>query len=137
MNYANYYVNQAGNGISGFEGVRFQKGAGFFGLIKSAFLPILKYLGPKLLSTGSAIANDIIAGENFKDSFKNQGKKQAQMIAGDISERAQRFAQTGKGRRKRKKKSAFKSKPKSKRISKRRVKRRLSSKKKKHFTTIF
>ena len=37
MNYASYYVNQAGNGISGFEGVRFQKGAGFFGLIKSAF----------------------------------------------------------------------------------------------------
>jgi len=47
--YINYYVNQAGSGIGGFQGVRFQRGQGWFGnLFKNAILPLLNILVLKL-----------------------------------------------------------------------------------------
>jgi len=100
--YINYYVNQAGSGIGGFQGARFQRGQGFFGnVFKSAILPLLKYIGPKLLSTGVSAATDAIGGENFLDSLKTRGKTTARNIASDAGERAMRFAQTGRGRKRR------------------------------------
>ena len=100
--YTNYYVNQAGSGIGGFQGVRFQRGQGFFGnIFKSAIMPLLKYLGPKLLKTGASVASDAISGENVLQSLKTHGKSAARDIASDVGERAVRFAQTGRGRKRR------------------------------------
>lgn len=102
--YTNYYVNQAGSGISGFQGVRFQRGQGFFGnIFKSAILPLLKYLGPKILNTGASIASDAIEGENVMSSLKKRGKAAAMQMSGDVANRALKFAQTGKGRKRRRK----------------------------------
>ena len=100
--YITYYSNQAGSGISGFQGVRFQRGAGFFGnVFKSAILPLLKYFGRQALSTGTEIATDALDGENVLESMKKRGKQAAKNIAMDASDRAQRFVQTGKGRKRR------------------------------------
>jgi len=100
--YINYYVNQAGSGIGGFQGVRFQRGQGWFGnLFKNAILPLLKYIGPKIIKTGASVATDAIAGENVLQSLKTHGKATAKDIAGDVGERAARFVQTGSGKRKR------------------------------------
>ena len=101
--FSNYYINQSGSGVSGFQGQRFQSvqvGQGFGSVLKSLFLPILKYLGPKLLTTGVEVAKDAISGERFVPSLKRRGKETAQLIAEDAAERATRFAQTGSGRRK-------------------------------------
>ena len=55
--YSEYYVNQAGYGISGFSGVRYQRGKGFFGKrFSGALIPLLKFLRPMALSTGYEIA---------------------------------------------------------------------------------
>jgi len=98
--YINYYVNQAGSGIGGFQGVRFQRGGGFFGnLFRSTIMPLLKYLGPKILKTGVSVASDAIAGENVLSSLKSHGKEAARDIASDVGDRVTRFAQTGTGRK--------------------------------------
>ena len=98
--YITYYSNQAGSGISGFQGVRFQRGAGFFGnVFKSAVLPLLKYFGRQALSTGADIATDAMDGENIIESMKTRGKQASRTIANDAIGRVKRFAQTGKGRK--------------------------------------
>src|SRR5260370_28178209 len=100
--YINYYVNQAGSGIGGFQGARFQRGQGWFGnLFKNAILPILKYIGHKIIKTGASVASDAIAGENVLQALKTHGKDTAKDIAGDVGKRAARFVQTGKGKRRR------------------------------------
>ena len=126
--YIKYYVNQAGTGIGGFEGARFQKGHGFFGnVFKSAILPLLKYLGPKALSLGADVATDAITGENILSSLKTRGKSTAQNIAGDIGSRVTRFAQTGEGKRRKSKRSTKRKIRKSKNPVKR-SKRNISTK---------
>ena len=100
--YINYYTNQAGSGISGFQGARFQKGHGFFGnVFKGAILPLLKYLGPKAVGLGAEVAKDALSGENVLESIKSRGKRTARNIASDLSDRAEKFAQTGRGRKRR------------------------------------
>lgn len=135
--YTNYYVNQAGTGIGGFQGSeRFpiHRGSGFFGNIwKNAIMPLLKYLGPKIIKTGASVASDAIAGENVLQSLKSHGKTAARDIASDVGTRAARFAQTGTGRKRRrsvriahaKKRKIVKStKRKRKRIGRKRVGRK-------------
>src|SRR5882757_577223 len=96
--YINYYANQAGTGIGGFQGARFQKGHGFFGnVFKNAIMPLLKYLGPKAVALGSDVATDAISGENVLESLKSRGNSTARRIASDAGQRALKFAQTGKG----------------------------------------
>ena len=72
-----YYVNQAGNGIAGFSGVRYQKGNVFFGrLFNNAVLPFIKYLGKNVLKTGANIATDLVDSDDFSlDNIKDVGKR--------------------------------------------------------------
>ena len=140
--YIHYYSQQAGTGIAGFQGVRFQRGAGFFGnIFRSAILPVLKYFGKTALNTGVQVAGDAIGGENVLESLRNRGKQAARTIANDAAERATRFAQTGTGKRRRSKRVA-KSIKKRRRTQKSstkklKVKRRRRSSKSKNLTSIF
>lgn len=137
--YINYYLNQAGSGLSAFEGVRYQRGNGFFGRVLSgAILPALRFLGRKALSTGVDVGMDVLDGNNIKESIKKRSKKAAKDVASTASTRAQRYVQTGRGqrlstlmsnvkplkRRKSIKRSKVKKKPQKKSESKNRVKRR-------------
>ena len=88
--YMSYYSEQSqtGGGMPVFRGSRSQRGHGIGsvlgGLFRSA-LPFLKSgvqaLGKHVLKTGMNIANDVVEGHGFEDSFKNrvlpQGIKQA------------------------------------------------------------
>lgn len=78
--YLNYYITQAGSGIPGFSGVRFQRGRGIFGkLFTSSLLPLLKTLGGHVLSAGTNVARDYLKGDSIKESAKrhvtSEGKK--------------------------------------------------------------
>src|SRR5437868_2231500 len=96
--YAPYYLNQAGNGIGSFEGIRFQRGKGFFGsILKSAALPLLSYLGKHLLRTGVDVAGDVINGEPIKEALKARTKTKVREVACDVARRASVFQQTGRG----------------------------------------
>ena len=100
--FTNYYVNQAGTGITGYSGIRYQKGHGFFGKIfSSAVLPILKYLGKKALSTGVSVGADVLQGENLKKTMKKRLKSTGLDIAEDALEKLRNYKQTGSGKRRR------------------------------------
>jgi len=102
--FTTYYINQAGSGIAGYSGVRYQKGHGFFGrLLSGAVMPILKYLGKKALSTGVNIGTDLLQGDNFKSTMKKRLKSAGLDIAEDALEKVRNSKQSGSGRRKRRK----------------------------------
>ena len=85
--YLNYYAKQAGTGITGFQGARFQRGHGFFGnVFKNAVMPLLKYLGPQAVALGADVATDAISGENVLDSLKSRGKTTARRIESDAGD---------------------------------------------------
>lgn len=134
-----YYREQAGNGISGYKGIKYQRGHGFFGrFLDKAIYPMLRFMGKKALNTGVNVAPDLITDKkNWKVSAKNRFKE----TTGDILEaglnRARKFQQTGEGRkRKRRRRSRKKKhsllnktikrqrKSKKKRVVKRRRKRK-------------
>ena len=112
--YIEYYTNQAGSGLAGFEGYRYQRGHGFFSSIFQNILkPLGRYLGRTALSTGVNIGNDYLKGENIKDSLNKNVKLTSKNMLGDAITRAQKFAQTGSGKsRRRRKETVIKNKKK-------------------------
>ena len=110
-----YYVNQAGTGISGYSGVKYQKGHGFFGrLLSGAVLPILKFLGKKALNTGINIGTDFLQGENFKTSMKKRLKTTGFDIAEEALDKLKNYKQKGTGKRKSRKKASKRNRQKRK-----------------------
>ena len=83
--YEQYYLDQAkqkGGNLPAFHGGRFQQGYGLGSIFKGLFrfaVPHLrqgvKMLGKKALQTGVNVAQDVLAGENFKTALTKQGKK--------------------------------------------------------------
>lgn len=135
--YANYYKQQAGSGISGYQGVRYQRGSGFFGrLFSNAIFPFLKYLGKQALITGSDIANDMIEEKSsFKDAAKKRLSVAAKRVASDAFAEAKSRLQGGSGykrQRTRRKRAVVKKKRKKliKRGKRRKVKRKKAKKSK-------
>ena len=77
--YRQYYRQQRGDGLPVFTGYRGQKGHGLGSLLGGLFrraVPMLKKglatFGKHALKTGLEIANDVVAGENVKDSAKRR-----------------------------------------------------------------
>jgi len=129
--YLAYYANQAGSGLAGFQGVRYQRGHGFFSSIfQNVLRPLAKYLGKKALSTGVEIGSDILKGEDIKESAKKRLKTTGKSIVNDAIERAKNFAQTGSGGKRRRKRKYKKSKGKLKKDSKKLAKNKKKTSKK-------
>ena len=129
--YLEYYSNQAGSGLTGFQGYRYQRGHGFFGSIFQNILkPLGRYFGKQALKTGVEIGGDMLQGENFKNSAKKRLLSTKDKVMNDAIDRAKIFAQTGKGRRRKRKKirkSMVNLKIKNKSRPKRKVKRKRKS----------
>jgi len=88
--YEHYYTNQAGNGISVFQGYRGQRGHGIgstiMGLFRSA-APMLKRglaaFGKQALGTGLQIASDMADGSSFSDSAKLRAREGIKRLASE------------------------------------------------------
>ena len=104
--YASYYVNQAGSGLSGFSGVRYQRGHGFFGRLFSGVGSFVKDLlpaiGKRALPSGIALAQDILSGENVLKSAKSRLIEAGKNVADETLEKIKSRVQSGSGYRKRK-----------------------------------
>lgn len=92
-----YYVSQAGTGLPGFHGLRYQKGAGFWGSIWSKIgLPFMKFLGKTALHGGLNVAADALEGKDIKESamkeLRSGGKQTIDFVRGMTK-------QEGSGRR--------------------------------------
>lgn len=123
--YQSYYVNQVGSGLQGFQGVRYQKGHGFFGRILSGVLPFFRelfpILGKKALTSGVGLAQDILEGQNFKQAASKRLKTAGRDMATETLDKLKSKVQTGSGLRKKRfslvskkrKRSATKTKKKS------------------------
>ncbi|GFS49194.1 uncharacterized protein F54H12.2 [Trichonephila inaurata madagascariensis] len=86
--YEDYYVNQAGNGLSYYQGQSFQKSSGIGGWFKRLFrtaLPFLtrgaKSVGKEVLKTGTQIANDLLEEQNLEDAAKHRAKETERKLA--------------------------------------------------------
>lgn len=102
-----YYIDQAGNGIAGFSGVKYQKGFGFFGrLLSGAVLPFLKFLGKNALSTGASIAQDLSDTNDFTmENIKNVSLKRSKETGKRMLKRASEKILHGEGIKRRRRKS--------------------------------
>ena len=110
-----YYKNQAGSGIGGFAGQRYQKGDGFFGrLVSGSIIPIIRkvlpYLGKTALNTGVNILSDVSNGENFKSSAKRRLSETGRVIGERTMAKVKEITGSGR-RRKRRTKQSVKRKP--------------------------
>jgi hypothetical protein len=131
--YNNYYLNQVGSGLPGFQGVRYQRGGGFFGrLFSGTIFPFLKQLLPELgkraLPSVAGLGQDILSGENVKESALKRLKTMGHDIADETIDQVKTRLQRGSG--KRRKKKTYKKKVTLKR-KKRIVKRKTKSRKRK------
>ena len=99
--YIDYYTQQAGTGLTGFQGYRYQRGHGFFGrLISKAVFPLLKFLGKRALSTGADIATDVLVNKrNIADAAKERLENEGRELASAGIQRAKKFVLEGKGRK--------------------------------------
>ena len=81
-----YYIHQAGSGLAGFRGIRYQRGRGFFGrLLSGAVYPLLRFLGKNLLRTGENVATDVLDSDDFSfQNLKDVTKKNLQSRAKDV-----------------------------------------------------
>jgi hypothetical protein len=118
VDYTDYYVNQAGNGLPGFSGPRFQKGYGFFSMLKRWGVPLLKYIGKSALQTGVNIGSDILDGKQVRESAKKQLVSTGRSMASDAVARARKYVQTGTGKKRRKQKYSKKKRTKKGAIGK-------------------
>ena len=106
--YLEYYTNQAGSGLAGFQGLKYQRGHGFFGsLFGSILQPLAQYLGTKALSTGVAIGNDYLKTGDLKGSASRRLKSAGRSIINDALDKANSFV-TQKGGGKKRKRRRYK-----------------------------
>jgi hypothetical protein len=139
--FVTYYRNQAGTGISGFQGVRYQRGHGFISnLWLGTLSPLLKYLGKKAVGVGGNMYDDFRKGEDIKESAKKRLRGAAAELTQDAIERIGRFAQTGKGRRRRnrpRKLNKSKAKRRKSSVRKKKAPRRVHRKKRRKIIKFF
>lgn len=109
-----YYTNQIGNGLPFYQGAHFQKGygiGGFFAKLFRSALPFLvrgaKTVGKEALRTGTLIANDVLTGENFKESAKARTKMAGKTLAKKALKKADEMIGHGQHKRKRKRSKRF------------------------------
>ena len=127
-----YYKNQAGSGIGGFAGQRYQKGDGFFGrLISGSVLPIIRkvlpFLGKTALNTGVNILSDVANGEQIKSSAKRRLRESGEAIGNKAMAKVKEITGTGRKKRQKSRRTAKKTKKSGRKPDKRKKRSRKAS----------
>lgn len=114
------FSNQAGTGISPFQGKRYQTGFGWWGKILKHLKPAMHYIQRKGFDTLTNIGKDFLNGENIIDSGRKQLFNTAQGVLNDATESLENLKkkQKGSGRGKKDAKPKANTKPKIKPKSK-------------------
>ena len=109
--YIDYYMKQAGSGITGYAGTRYHVGNGFFGKILKNLKPALKYIGRQGWDALKTIGSDVMSGTSLSEAGRRSLLKTAQNVVSDASTKLDEFkkrTQRGSGVKKRKVKKAVK-----------------------------
>lgn len=107
--FEDYYTGQTGKGLPYYRGTVLQRGhgiGGFFAKLFRSAMPFLisgaKTIGKEALRTGTMVASDVLAGENFKTAFKTRSKETGKKLARKAVQKADEMIGHGKFKRKRK-----------------------------------
>lgn len=119
-----YYANQAGTGISYFQGSRAQRGHGIGAILSKLFnstlLPAFKSGGGLLARQGLQslvdVGTDLLSGENAKQAFNKRTKE---ALSRSIDELGVRLKQKGSGRKRKSSNFTYKKQSKKNKIAKR------------------
>ena len=96
----NRNMYQVGYGSPFFQGIRHQRGGGFWSkAFSGAILPALRFLGRRAADVGGDVLSDVVAGQDPLEAITTRVKEQGKQLATKASDRAKKFAQTGKGRK--------------------------------------
>ena len=98
--YLQYYRLQEGGNLAAFEGVRYQRGRGWFKKLGGKIMPALKYLGKNALSAATSFLGDVAAGRDVKTALKRTALDAGSKVAEDISTKVRKMAanvQSGQG----------------------------------------
>lgn len=110
LHQAQYYAEQAGDGISAYGGLRYQnlKGKGFLGrFFKGTIMPLLgkasSYLFGKAKEGVVPFLQDIKEGDDWKTVLKKGGRRAAKSVLMDVANKVGEQDGSGFRRRKRRK----------------------------------
>lgn len=99
--YIQYYTDQVGSGLPGFQGIRYQRGHGFFGRLFSGIGSFVKGIAPSLfkkaLPSAVGFAQDIISGENVGQSAKRRLTEAGKDVANETLDQIKSKIQKGQG----------------------------------------
>jgi hypothetical protein len=106
--FEDYYNQQAGNGLSFYQGSQQQQGHGLGGFFRSLFraaVPLLKSgakaVGKQVLRSGVDLAQDALQGKNLKDSATQRLKEAGSVLTDKAGAKIKTML--GGGRRRRRK----------------------------------
>lgn len=112
--FEDYYAGQTGNGLPFYRGTVLQRGYGIGGFFAKLFrraIPLFmsgaKTIGKEALRTGTMVAGDVLAGENFKSALKTRAKETGKKLARKAVQKADEMIGHGKLKRKRKSLNRF------------------------------
>jgi len=123
------YKPQVGSGLSGFEGSRYQRGAGLGNIFKKFYnwilpifkthaLPVIKSgaktIGKEAVKTAANFANDAFDGEDLETSIKHRTNEAFTSIANDVRKQIVEQQQIGGGLKRKKNTTSLKMLKKSK-----------------------
>lgn len=102
--YTQYYQQQVGSDLVGFEGYLHQRGNGWFSrLFTTAIVPSLKWLGLRGLNTAGNVVSDLVDGRNVREPMKDHGiaevKNAGMVAAGKAIDFVIKSGQVGSGRK--------------------------------------
>ena len=122
-----YFTNQAGSGLGDitiYRGAPYQRGRGLGSVISKFGIPLLKYLGRHLLSTGVAVGSDIMARRPIKESLRSRISDSLNVAGHEgVDKLSKLISQKGSGRLyKRRKASKRKARRRVKRVKRRKIK---------------
>jgi len=116
-NYHDYFNSQVGRGLSDitvFQGRPYQRGYGIGSVIKRVGIPLMKFLGRHLLTSGVALGNDLLSRRPIRESIRERGGEVLRRIGEEGGEKLSKLLeQKGGGKlykRKKPRKQAKKAK---------------------------
>lgn len=88
-----YCQQQSGAGGPYFHGIAHQRGYGFFGDLGRYITPFAlragKYIGEKLLKTGSNVISDVASGSSFKQAARSRLRETGKIMKEDFLKKLQ------------------------------------------------
>jgi hypothetical protein len=101
--YIQIYNSQVGSGLAAYQGVRYQRGHGFFGRLIAGIGNFIKDLAPGLLKrtlpSALNLTQDIIDGQNVGKAMKSRLLEAGKVAADETLDKLKSRLQKGSGRR--------------------------------------